>query len=387
MWRRQLPVYSPLSFAAVMAAWGGGDPRSAVRDALVRTTGAKEVLLTDSGTSALALALRAAAARRSGLPCALPGYGCFDLITAAGTAGVGVVLYDVDPASLLPDMASLERALAHGVSSVVVVHHYGLPVPLPPVRAAAERTGALLIEDAAQAAGGAFDGVSLGAGGDFGILSFGRGKGLTGGGGGALLARTADLIAEASAGLLPAAESGNFAFGPKMLAQWALGRPSLYAIPSRIPFLRLGETVYREPQPTSSMRAASARVLRHTLPMLEQELALRSARAAELRARVVEGRGGRIISPRPGGRPAWLRLPVAGGRTDEAVRRGGALGCVPGYPLALTDLPAAQSRLVAPAVTPGSRELSARLWTAPVHSLLRDDDITRIAAWMESLPA
>ena len=72
----------------------------------MRSTRPRELLLTDSGTSALALALQRAARERPG-PAALPAFCCYDIATAADVAGVPFVLYDVDPETLGPDPASL----------------------------------------------------------------------------------------------------------------------------------------------------------------------------------------------------------------------------------------------------------------------------------------
>jgi dTDP-4-amino-4,6-dideoxygalactose transaminase len=103
---------------------------------------------------------------------------------------VGAVLYDLDPATLSPDPASLDRAMSAGAAALVVAHLYGFAVDLDLAARAAERTGALLIEDAAQGVGGSYRGVPLGKCGSLSVLSFGRGTGRTGGRGGALLATT-----------------------------------------------------------------------------------------------------------------------------------------------------------------------------------------------------
>ncbi|HXE57205.1 MAG TPA: hypothetical protein VNK43_04330, partial [Gemmatimonadales bacterium] len=123
-WRRQLPVYSPVSPGWLAAgAWsaltGGRAARRAVQGALERLACGRRVLLTDSGTTALALALGAVSRAAGGAPVALPAYGCYDLATAADAADVRVVLYDLDPLTLGPEWGSLERVVAAGVAGVV----------------------------------------------------------------------------------------------------------------------------------------------------------------------------------------------------------------------------------------------------------------------------
>jgi len=290
------------------------------------------------------------------------------------------VLYDVEPSTLMPDSESLERALSDEPAAVVFVHHYGLPVDLSSWRPAVGRVGALLIEDAAQAAGAMVDEKPVGAQGDLGILSFGRGKGVTGGGGGAVLATASGPATRAIELLLQQSTGYSMTFVAKLLAQWAFGRPSLYGIPTRIPFLGLGETRYREPQPIRRMSAQVAGVLSVTLGLAAKEEAARRVNARALMDRLTPETRVRIPRATLGTEPGWLRLPfVARGLTG-----GERLGCVRGYPLPLAGLPEAQDVLTGVNATSGAKELSESLWTVPVHSQVTECELSEIAAWMES---
>ena len=189
--RAQPPVHSPIGAPALLsglraALTGGRTARAAVEQFITDTYRAHGVVLTDSGTTALHLALRLAVSERPG-PVALPAYCCYDIATAADAAGVEFVLYDIDPATLGPDGTSLYRALEQGARVIVAVHLYGLPVDLSAVAGLAEAAGAIVIEDAAQAVGARLGGRPAGSLGRYAVLSFGRGKGMTGGRGGALL--------------------------------------------------------------------------------------------------------------------------------------------------------------------------------------------------------
>lgn len=343
--------------------------------------GSSHVELTDSGTSALMLALRTAIARRPGAVCALPGYGCFDLATAALGAGARVVLYDLDPLTLAPDLDSLRAAVSDGAAAIVVVHLYGVPVPVDAIQSIADRAGALLVEDAAQGIGGSWAGRPLGASGAMGVLSFGRGKGVTGGGGGALLVRDPELVrglALASAGQ----RGGGAIFAMKLAAQWLLARPSLYFVPAAIPWLGLGETPFHAPHEPMPIAAASARVLRHTWALAEPEAVVRRTNVATLRRAAPSCRG--VPTPAHGGIAGWLRLPVLGPpqTSDERVHAS-ALGIMPGYPLPLHRLEPLRPALVALPVLPGSEQLAGSLWTVPTHSRLSGADLAACARWME----
>jgi hypothetical protein len=102
-------VYAPLSpgtlwKGAAALLRRGRHPEAALRGHLQVFYGADAVLLTDSGTTALSLALKVTCQGRDAL---LPAYGCYDLATAAMGAGVRVRLYDVASTTLGPDAASL----------------------------------------------------------------------------------------------------------------------------------------------------------------------------------------------------------------------------------------------------------------------------------------
>ena len=390
-WRRQLPVYSPLPLRAVLAGaaglvGGAAAARSAVERELGRLFGGQEILLLDSGTSALTSAIRHALADAPAAPVALPAYACYDIATAADGAGAPVLLYDLDPATLGPDPASLRRALERGARAVVLVHLYGVPVDPDLAGRAVRAAGSVLVEDAAQAAGASWHRRPLGSFGDLTVLSFGRGKGNTAGRGGALLAGTdrgRAVLARARGDA--AAARGGFTQLAQLAAQWLLGRPSLYAVPAAIPFLRLGETLYHPPRPAAAMSAVALRALAVTLPLGQAEADVRRANASRLLAR----RGTRFAAvPSPAGaEPGYLRLPLrvaAGTSAGDPSAAARALGVMPGYPRALCDLEGFGERVVnRDDGFPGARALAASLVTLPTHSLLAERDFARLEAWLD----
>ena len=388
--RRQLPVHSPLNLGSIAAGLGSAFAgEQAVHDVSRRLDeryGPHDLTLTDSGTSALALAMAAV-----GGPVALPAFCCFDIATASDGAGVQPILYDVDPRTLAPDAGSLARALAAGARSVVAVHLYGVPVSVPRVREAAAQTGAVVIEDAAQGTGARFGGHRVGTMGSFGILSFGRGKGVTGGGGGALLSNdpaAAALLLALDIGLeasrLPARDV------VATTAQWLLARPAIYGLPASLPFLGLGGTVYRRPRAPAGMSAFSSGVVRTSLHREDREAELRRRNAARLQ-QAIGARGGlALITPDdPGARCGYLRLPVVVEddallprmRSEAAAR----LGIMPSYPVSLADLPGFAERVVNRGDDfSGARRLAQRLVTFPVHGLMTAADLERIIQFIRT---
>ncbi len=338
--------------------------------------GAAQVLLTDSGTSALVLALRMVA--KAGLPVAMPAYACVDLIAAARRADVRVRFFDIDPHTLSPDMDSLTRVVTADVCAIVVAHLYGFPADMPAVMAIAARAGVPVIEDAAQHACATIDRRPAGSFGDLAVLSFGRGKGTTSGRGGALLARNETPFTITDHDL------GNRALGLGDLAvakaSWLLGRPSIYGLPASIPALHLGETVYHEAGEPRAMSRAAAALLTRTLRGMKAAAVARRAVARRLSAAVAESSVLTGVHPIASGEAGYLRFPVL---MDHVVEGAPDLGIARGYPRPLAKEPEAQPCLAdGSESTPGATQLAAGLVTLPTHHLLSERDIQKVSQWV-----
>jgi dTDP-4-amino-4,6-dideoxygalactose transaminase len=340
--------------------------------------GALDALLTDSGTSALQLAIRGAV-DGSDRPVALPAYSCYDLATAAEGAGAKVALYDLDPRTLGPELDTVTALRGFQLAGIVVAHLFGYPADVDAVRAACG--DALLIEDAAQAAGGTLEGRPLGGLGSLSVLSFGRGKGMTGGGGGALLAH--DARGRAALGRVRTRLVGVRPRGLRevlaLSGQIVLGRPLLYGIPSSMPFLHLGETRYHPPRPPRRASLASLAVLERTMELSDIELEVRRRNASFLAPALADSPYLAGIEVLPGATPGHLRLPFLGGNgafSRERRAAGERLGVTGMYPRTLAELPSLTPYLVqSEPDLPGARRLAERLMTAPTHSLLTESDL------------
>ena len=104
--------------------------------------------------------------------------------------------WNMDPellAQTLDDRAKAGRP----PKAVVVVHLYGQPANLDPIRAACNRHDVLLIEDAAESLGATYKGKHTGTFGRMGIFSFNGNKIITTSGGGMLVSDDAALITHA----------------------------------------------------------------------------------------------------------------------------------------------------------------------------------------------
>lgn len=384
--RHQLPVSSTISLGSLVRAigpalGGGASERAALEMEISRAFDATGALLVDSGTSALALALRAVANPRGVV--ALPAYACVDIGAAAIFAQLRVLLYDVDPESLSADLDSVSRVLAAGADVIVASHLYGYPADVPGITALADAHGTVVIEDAAQGAWGSLRGTRLGAFGPLSVLSFGRGKGMTGAGGGALLS-----IGDAHVEKLDDAHRALAAprIGMRTLTmakvQWLLGRPSLYALPSAIPALHLGETRYHPAHDAREITGVSASLVREALLRADADLEIRTAHAKVLEHAAQEASGVQLIRPIAGAVPGYLRLPVRLSSAWTGDRERPRLGVVHGYPRTLEELPELAKWVTGEERLTGARELARNLVTLPTHSLLSQNDLRALRNWL-----
>lgn len=367
------PVAVPFGPEAIVASLVGADapPERGFAARLAERFGATRALLAGSGRGALAATL-AAVRPAAGGEVLVPAYTCWSVPAAAVRAGCRLRLYDVDPATFLP-ADDLGRAAGAGPAAVVLADL------LSPARGFEEQARAvaarlpesLLVEDRAQSwpSRVSSSGVTL--------LSFGRGKPLPLGHGGALLMRGALPAPD-----LPPPQGGGAGVAALAVAA-ALGHPLLFRVPASIPALRIGATVYDPAIDTARpFRRWQERLGARLLPRMEALQARRAEHAARLAAFVSESPGW-AVGPWSGGP---IRLPVyAPDRAvrDAAVQRLRRLGVTASalYPGTLLDIPALRPHLAgAEERLPGARLIADRLLALPVYPTLREAEVERIGS-------
>lgn len=137
----------------------------------VEDLGARHALATTNGTVALELALRALGVG-SGDDVVVPSRSFFATCACAVAVGARPVFADIDPLTSVVTPATVEAALTAETKAIVVVHLYGYPVDMDGIIGLARDRGIAVVEDCAQALGGAYRGRVLGTIGDAGCFSF-----------------------------------------------------------------------------------------------------------------------------------------------------------------------------------------------------------------------
>ncbi len=195
LFRHLAPVTTPLPTATLLPALRA--PTAAVArfcHSLEQYLGAANCFVAASGRTAFYLLLKSL--QTHGLDPArckviLPAYTCPALAKVVLDAGLQPCLVDISPATFAYDPTQLAQQLSRQTLAVLLVHPFGLPQAVAPVKMLAEQAGAVLIEDAAQSMGAAIAGKPVGTHGDYGLFSLGPGKPLSTGGGGIVCVRDA----------------------------------------------------------------------------------------------------------------------------------------------------------------------------------------------------
>ena len=177
-------------------AFIGGPQVAAFEREYAEFIGVPQCVAMANGTDAIEIALRALGVG-PGDECILPANTFIATAEAVSRAGATPVLVDcADDETYLIDTDAVEAAVTPRTAAVIPVHLYGQAAPVERLLPLAKRTGASLVEDAAQSQGARRNGISAGALGDAAATSFYPGKNLGAyGDAGAALTGSADVAA------------------------------------------------------------------------------------------------------------------------------------------------------------------------------------------------
>jgi len=336
--------------------------------------GAKEVALVSSGTAALTLTLLALRDLSPKTDVVIPAFTCYSVPAAVLKAGLRPVPCDIDPATFGLDEAQLERVLTSGTLCVVLHHLFAIPANVERVVALCRARGIFVVEDAAQAMGIRSNGAYLGTRGDAGIFSLGRGKNVTTGSGGVIVTsddRLGVAIERQVRQLRPPSRVAVFTEFVKLVLMTVFIRPGFFWIPSALPFLRLGETIFPDDVPVHRLSGLQAGVLHGWRERLDRANRVRAENAADIGRRL-------SLTPKLGQAHPYLRLPVFAASAHDKARilaasRRQGLGLSPAYPAPIHRTPQLRDRFAAERF-PSADRVAEHLLTIPTHHFVRERD-------------
>src|SRR5437879_6576061 len=177
---------------------GAGAPEMKALEAeFAAMVGARFCLATNSGTSALHVAL-AAAGVGPGDEVIVPALSFIATAQAVLHQGATPVFADVDPVTYNIDPIDAARLVTSRTRTIVPVHLHGLPADMDAIEALARRHQLTVIEDAAQAHGALYKGRAVGTLGAMAAFSLNSTKNLPAGEGGLVVAESEELYARAA---------------------------------------------------------------------------------------------------------------------------------------------------------------------------------------------
>jgi dTDP-4-amino-4,6-dideoxygalactose transaminase len=167
----------------------GDGPNGRELERLLReSTGARSVLVVNSCTAALEIAVQVAGLG-PGDEVILPSFTFVSTANAVIKAGARPVFADIDPMTLGLDPADVARRVTPKTRAILPVHYAGMACDMAALEAIASAHRLIVIEDAAHGVNATCGSRALGAVGALGALSFHETKDLVCGEGGALLIR------------------------------------------------------------------------------------------------------------------------------------------------------------------------------------------------------
>ena len=354
-----------------------------------------QLYLVSSGTAALTLSLNALKKLSSKRKVILPSYSCPSVIASVIKADLKPVLSDLKSHCFQMDVDQLTSKLDSGTLAVIAVHLFGIPENIPDLKKLTAERGVVLIEDAAQAFGNKVH-LSpqssplsadryLGSLGDIGIFSFGRGKPFTLLAGGAISVNNHELLkcVQEAYVSLPQADTSlySFRYVLNLLFYSIFYHPKLYWIPERLPWLKLGETIF-------TLSFGIDRINPHVVKLGNKLISnfdeIRESRLKITEFYIEKLKGFRdefTFFPKTDG--ALLRFPIIFRSREkrdrilvELKKRG--LGATGMYPVPLNEQEGVSPYFTGNETYPNAKFVSERILTLPIHEHVRVEDIEHI---------
>ena len=201
----------------------------------------------NSGTAALAATIISARKLKSNIKkpeVIIPAYGCPDLISAITFADAIPVLVDLESNSPQMSLKHLTDSISEKTIAIIAVRFFGAPERTNELSKIAKQHNLILIEDSAQGFPASDFETYWHA--DFIVISLGRGKPINLLGGGAVLTSSSKLVK-----LLPKPEIlkdtllDKLKYKLKVYLYNKTLHPLAYGLLSRIPGLKIGQTIYK----------------------------------------------------------------------------------------------------------------------------------------------
>ena len=392
--RHLAPTAAPISWSDIgrglIGLFRGQRYRAGIEAEMKDYFGVKHLFLVSSGKAALTTILRALAADSPRRKVIIPAFTCFSVPSAVLQAGCRVELCDVVPDTLDFDFSRLEAIVDKDTLCIVSPHLLGQVADIRRAQAIAQPHHVPVVEDAAQAMGIKFGGRWLGAQGEIGFFSLGRGKNVTAGSGGVILTNSDDLARKVTSVYQQLSESSladQITNAAMAVAMKLLIVPRLYWFPAGLPFLGLGETRFYRDFPIHRLDGMRAGLLCAWRKRLERSNNIRMQQTQRYHQQFPADL--KQLEPRLVAGTTYLRIPVV---MPTALQKRDVcasslvqgLGISPLYPTPISEIPELRGAFDDQQFR-GASVLAERLVTLPVHNYVEEGDIGRICEMLHAV--
>ncbi len=383
----KIPVAAtPLSLSDLLSVFGKKRSKSEFAEKLSGRFNRREIIFMSSGLAAFFVILSALKGLSDRKEVVLPAYTAPSLVVAVKKAGLKPVLTDISPATFNMDMELLRGVDPQKTLCVAAVHMFGIPLEIPG-KLREDLKDVFIVEDCAQAFGSMLNGRHVGDMADISFFSFNRGKNLTTYSGGCVAMDRGEVAEAVKDAFLEKSGAAGEArmLALKLAALSVAVRPVFYG-PAYALLSKFKETA---PPLDLEVNSYSDRQASVGLSLLERIDNLSAARYRNGMALMRELAGVEgIVLPRipENMTPAFNRFPVVFKdleKKDAVQRKLNSQGIETSTfyekPLHLVfDLGYGEQAF------PNASYLASRLLTLPVHPMLKEPDIARMAAVVRS---
>jgi len=384
------PAAAPIGwksfFSGIGAVFTGESACNRFSAELLDYFGKSHCFLISSGKAALTLILQALKEQYPGRDeVIIPAYTCYSVPSAIVRAGLKVKLCDIAADSFDFDFEQLSLLLkSKKLLCVVPTHLFGLPADVNRLKGIINDPDVTIVEDAAQAMGGEWQGEKLGTLGDVSFFSLGRGKAFSTVEGGIILTDNAELATNIKRRVCEISDYASFEvfklFSYTIVLNILL-YPGLFWIPRSLPFLKLGETKFDPKFKIKKMSSFQAGLTENWAEKLRFFRQVRQSNTKKWLS-MLNTISCKTYLSQQNSVPDIIRLPVR--IEDEKFRvEILELGVVDGtgisiaYPNALSDV-AELSGMFNDNDFPSAKKHARELITLPLHPFVSNSDLDRV---------
>ncbi len=309
----------------------------------------------------------------------MPAYTCPAVARVVIDLALQPVFVDISMETMCFVPGSLATVVGNGTLAIILVHPFGIPLPVEEVITAAHEAGAVVIEDAAQALGARWDGKPVGTRGDYGLFSLGPGKPISTGGGGIVIANNAQDIPSFDDWWAKLPEASDMASATAWMRQAAFQlafHPNAWWLATRVGLHRVGNHETSWGYSVQGLTPTQAKVGLALLPRLDEINAQRRLKASILKEVTGRSRSAKTVSISEMAEPFFLRFPLLAESEEQREMLydqfwSAGIGAGRLYEKTLPSLFSPDD----PASFPGAEAVAGRLLTLPTHHYVTDEDI------------